>query len=102
MTGKSQCDGERVYGTGRMLHQGAGKLVGYLASHNEEIANLVTFYDSLTASGTVLHRVWIPAGEVIYIRFGMSSSRVESIPFSTGLSVDPGSCDVAVWSTGYG
>jgi len=102
MSGKSHCVGERVYGTSKLLNEGAGRLVGYMASHNEAEAEVVTFYDSLTASGTVIHRAWIPPGEVVYIRFGMSSSRIESIPFSTGLTVDPGLCDVAVWSTGYG
>jgi hypothetical protein len=99
---KTNSEGTRVQGSSQVLHVGSGRMVGYLASHNEEEGQGVTFYDSDTASGTVLHRIWIPAGEVVYIRFGMSSARDEAIPFSTGLAVDPGLCDVAVWAIGFG
>ncbi|MBE0410670.1 MAG: hypothetical protein IBX69_13150 [Anaerolineales bacterium] len=108
MAAKTISEGRRVQGTAEVLHERAGRLVGYLVSHNEEEAQAVTFYDSSSTSGTVLHKVWIPAGEVVYIRFGMSSAREEAniersaIPFSAGLAVDPGLCDVAVWAIGYG
>jgi hypothetical protein len=102
MGSKSLSEGTRVQGTSQVLHVGAGRLVGYLASHGEEEAQAVTFYDSETTSGTVLHKIWVPSGEVVYIRFGMSSALDEAIPFSEGLAVDPGLCDVAVWAIGYG
>jgi hypothetical protein len=102
MGSKSLSEGTRVQGTAVVLHVGAGRLVGYLASHNENEGQAVIFYDSASTSGTVLHKIWVPSGEVVYIRFGMSSARDEAIPFSTGLAVDPGNCEVAVWAIGYG
>jgi hypothetical protein len=102
MGSKSLSEGTRAQGTAVVLHVGAGRLVGYLASHNESESQAVIFYDSASTSGTVLHKIWVPSGEVVYIRFGMSSARDEAIPFSTGLAVDPGNCEVAVWAIGYG
>jgi hypothetical protein len=108
MGSKSLSEGTRVQGTAVVLHVGAGRLVGYLASHNENESQAVVFYDSASTSGTVLHKIWVPSGEVVYIRFGMSSAQDEAnivrsaIPFSTGLAVDPGNCEVAVWAIGYG
>jgi hypothetical protein len=108
MGSKSLSEGTRVQGTAVVLHVGAGRLVGYLASHNEGESQAVVFYDSASTSGTVLHKIWVPSGEVVYIRLGgyitsgVSSARDEAIPFSTGLAVDPGNCEVAVWAIGYG
>jgi hypothetical protein len=81
------------------LHSGAGRLLGYLVSHNESTAQAVTFYDSASASGQVLHRVYVPAERCpALVRFGAGPG--ESINFSNGLTVDPGNCEVTVWSVG--
>jgi hypothetical protein len=84
-----------------VMHTGAGKLIGYLASHKEAAARWVTFYDNTAASGTVLHKVYMDPGEPVYIRFGAPPEKSEAIPFSIGLTVDPGDCDVLVWSLGF-
>ena len=93
-------DGVRVAGAVGGFQSGAGRLLGYLISHKEAAAQTVTFYDSKTASGTILHVVIVPAANCpYYVRFG-HGGREEGIAFSVGLSVNAGSCEVAVWSVG--
>ena len=88
--------GVRVFGTSAQLHARAGRLLGYLVSHAETSSQAVTFYDSPTASGTVLHKVNVaPEQCPFYVRF---SGQGEPIPFANGLAVDPGNCDVLVWA----
>jgi hypothetical protein len=93
-------DGVRVTGSKAALQSGAGRLLGYLISHKQADPQTVTFYDSLTASGSILHVVIVPLASCpYYVRFG-HAGRDEGIQFSTGLSVVAGSCEVAVWSVG--
>jgi hypothetical protein len=88
--------GVRVFGTAGQLHAKSGRLLGYLVSHSETSSQAVTFYDSTSAGGTVLHKVNVaPEQCPFYVRF---SGQGEAIPFATGLTVDPGNCDVLVWA----
>ncbi len=90
--------GTRVFGTAKKIHTGSGRLLGYVISHNQSAAQSVTFYDNTAASGTVLHKVFVsPESCPVVIKF----SKDDGIIFATGLTVDPGSCDVAVWAVGY-
>ena len=92
--------GFRVFGQPAVLHSGAGRLLGYLVSHNQAGARAVTFYDSPSAAGRVLHKVHVaPERSPVYVRF--ADGKDAGLPFSAGLAVDPGDCDVAVWSIGY-
>ena len=90
--------GTRVFGSAKKLHTGFGQLTSYLISHKEAAAQTVTFYDNTTANGTMIHRVHVaPEQSPVFVRFG----KEDGIVFSTGLMVDPGNCDVAVWSVSY-
>ena len=91
--------GSRVYGSAKTLHTGQGKLIAYLVSHGESTVQAVTFYDAATAAGTVLHKVYVaPEQCPTYFKFGPGAG--EPVTFTSGLSVDPGNCDVLVWSVG--
>jgi hypothetical protein len=95
-------DGYRVLGLTSAVHSGRGRLLGYLISHSESTAQTVIFYDSLNCEGSVLHQVKLhPNRSPFFVRFGTPPGKEEGIPFSTGLSVNAGNCEVAVWSIGY-
>ena len=95
-------DGFRVVGQTARVHAGAGRLIGYLISHDESTPQSVIFYDSLDVGGTVLHVVNVsPERSPFFVRFGQAPGSEEGIPFSTGLSVNAGNCEVALWSIGY-
>ena len=90
-------------GTTPTLHSTAGRLLGYLVSHDQTSVQTITFYDNTAASGTVLHRIHVaPEQCPYYVRFGAPPHRREGIKFTTGLTVDPGAnCDLAIWSVGF-
>jgi hypothetical protein len=95
-------DGYRVVGQAAGVHTGAGRLVGYLISHDESTPQTVIFYDSMAVGGTVLHVVNVsPERSPFFVRFGQAPGSEEGIPFSTGLSVNAGNCEVAIWSFGF-
>jgi hypothetical protein len=95
-------DGFRVVGQAANLHSGAGRLIGYLISHDESTPQTVIFYDATVVGGTVLHVVNVsPERSPFFVRFGEPPGSDEGIPFSTGLSVNAGNCEVAVWSIGF-
>ena len=95
-------DGFRVVGQAARVHTGAGRLIGYLISHAESTPQTVIFYDSLEVDGTVLHVVNVSTERSpFFVRFGQPPGSEEGIPFSTGLSINAGNCEVAVWSIGY-
>jgi hypothetical protein len=86
-------------GLSNPLHSAAGRLIAFLVSHAQSTVQTVTFYDSLTSSGTVILTINVdPAQCPYYVRF----DRNAAIPFSTGLSIAQGQCDIAVWSIDNG
>lgn len=77
---------------------GAGVLRGFLVSHNQATVQTLTFYDSLTASGTILLVAYIdPARCPTYIML----PRQDAIPFSTGLSYAAANCELIVWAVDF-
>jgi len=95
-------DGYRVTGQAAKVHSGSGRLIGYLISHDETTAQAVVFYDSTSMGGTVLHVVNVsPERSPFFVRFGQPFGSEEGIPFSNGLSINAGNCEVAIWSIGY-
>lgn len=88
------------------LHTGSGRVLAYLISHAQATAQTVTVYDNTAASGTILNRIHIaPEQCPIYIRFSQTSEDQEkayTVPFTTGLTVNPGMfCDIHVSFVGY-
>jgi hypothetical protein len=95
-------DGYRVVGSTAGVHVGAGRLIGYLISHDESTPQTVIFYDSPAVGGTVLHVVNVsPERSPFFVRFGQAPGSEEGILFSSGLSINAGNCEVAIWSIGY-
>jgi hypothetical protein len=100
--GKVIRDGYRVVGQAAKIHSGPGRLLGYLISHEESTPQVVIFYDSTAVGGTPIHVVNVsPERSPFFVRFGQVPGAEEGIPFSTGLSVNAGNCEVAVWSIGF-
>jgi hypothetical protein len=86
-------------GSSATLHSAAGRLLGFLISHTQTSIQTVTFYDNTAASGTVILTVDVSHNETPrYTTF----PRDAAIPFSTGLHVAQGNCNVAVWSVDHG
>ena len=81
------------------LHSNAGRLYAVLVSHAQTTVQTVIFYDNTAASGTMILRINIQPNTS---PFFLQLPRQLGIPFSTGLHVDPGSCDVNVWSLDNG
>jgi hypothetical protein len=70
-----------------------------MVSHEMTATQAVTFYNATSPSGAVLLRVYVdPEQCPAYIRFGTGPG--EPMSFSAGLTVDPGNCEVNVWSVG--
>ena len=87
-------NGVRVTET-NLLHTGNGYLLGYMISHEENTAQAVYFYDSTSAGGTLVQKVFVaPESSPVFVRWRTG------IGFSTGLFVVPGNCEVSVWATG--
>ena len=86
-------------GSTATLHSAAGRLLGFLISHTQTTIQTVTFYDNTAASGTVLLVVDVSHNETpAYIMFPRDAAPA----FSTGLHVNQGNCNVAVWSVDHG
>lgn len=84
-------------GAPALVHAGAGWLSGVVASHAQAAAQTVTIYDNTAAAGVpvlVVHVAPAASPAVVMLTPG------QAIPFSTGLVVDPGGCDVGVWAVG--
>jgi hypothetical protein len=80
---------------------GPGKLLAVLLSHAEASPQTVTFYDDTAApsAGNELLVVHVaPEQCPCYLAF----PRDLPLQFSTGLALDPGTCDVHLWAVGYG
>jgi hypothetical protein len=86
-------------GSTATLHSAAGRLLAFLIAHTQTSIQTVTFYDNTAASGTKILVVDVSRNETpAYIVF----ERDAGIAFSTGLHVDQGNCNVAVWSVDHG
>jgi hypothetical protein len=85
---------------GATLHSAAGRLLGFLVSHSLGTAQVVQFYDATAATpGTQILILSINSAQSPYF---VMFPRDQAIPFSTGLHVANGSCDVNVWSVDHG
>jgi hypothetical protein len=80
---------------------GPGKLLAVLLSHAETSTQTVTFYDDTSAPS--------PGNEILVVHVApehcpcyLTLPRDLPLQFSTGLSLDPGLCDVHLWAVGYG
>ena len=87
----------RVSGTNRIVHTGSGLLYALLASHAETTAQVVSLYDGLAETGEPLLRIYVAAEQSPY--FLNFQDRL-SVPFITGLTVQPGNCEVNLWLVG--
>lgn len=86
-----------VNGGTATIHTGRGALLALLISHSEPSAQSVTLYDSNSASGSVLAQIVVaPDRSPFYMEFPPSFP----LRFSTGLTLDAGSCQVSVIASG--
>ena len=86
-------------GSTATLHTAAGRLLAFLISHTNAAVQTVTFYDNTAASGTIILQVDVhPNESPTYVEF----HRDAGIPFSTGLHINQGNCNVSVWSVDHG
>ena len=87
-------------GASQTLHSAPGRLLGFLVSHSLAAAQIVQFYDATAATaGTQILVLSVqPAQSPYFVMF----PRDQAIPFTTGLHVANGSCDLNVWSVDYG
>ena len=78
----------------RTVQVGAGRLGGLVVSHAQSSAQAVTVYDGVrAAAGTLIARVIVApqtSPAVVYFE--------PELPFTTGLVVEPGNCQVLVLS----
>lgn len=94
-------NGSRVAGSSSTIHTGAGRLLGYLISHTESSTQTVIFYDNTAASGTILHKVNVASERCpVFVRFEDPAGKINALAFNTGLTVNPGNCEVSVWASG--
>ena len=86
-------------GAASTVHSAAGRLIAILVCHAQAGVQTVTFYDNTAASGTVILKLNIdPSRCPTYVEF----PRNAAIPFSTGLHVVNGWCNLNLWSVDYG
>jgi hypothetical protein len=96
---KSMYDG--IEFTANPMVTGAGRLLGFLASHDQAAVQTITFYDNVLPAAPVLLTVHVaPETSPFFVYF----PRDQGIAFSTGLSVDAasGNANVAIWAIGFG
>jgi hypothetical protein len=86
-------------GLEKLVHTGAGRLLGLLVSSAQASAQTVTFYDDTTGKpGEEILAVAIPAGAgPFYAMF----PREQGLAFTTGLYVEPADAEVAIWAVCY-
>lgn len=85
-------------GLEKLVHTGAGRLLGFLASYTTS-AVTVTFYDATSAAaGYEILEIDLNAGiGPFYVMF----PRHQSLTFQTGLYVETNSAKVAIWAVLY-
>ena len=78
----------------RTVQVGAGRLGGLIVSHAQSSAQAVAVYDGVSvAAGTLIARVIVaPQASPAVVYFD------PELPFTAGLVVEPGSCQVQVLS----
>lgn len=81
------------------VHSAAGRLIAVLVSHAQAGVQTVTFYDNTAAAGTVILVLNIDPAQCPYY---LELPRDAAIAFSTGLHINQGNCDIAVWSVDHG
>jgi len=75
------------------LAAGFGLIYAIIASTDNAASQTFTIYDSLAAPGDILFQMTChPSGPVNYIFFPQNMP----LQFSTGLTIDPGECDVFI------
>jgi hypothetical protein len=75
------------------LAAGFGLVYAIIASTDNAVSQTFTIYDSLAASGDILFQMTChPSGSVNQIVFPQNMA----LQFSTGLTIDPGECDVFI------
>jgi hypothetical protein len=80
-------------GGAETLAVGPGLVYAVIASTDQATQETFTIYDSLAASGDILFQMTCnPNGPINQVWFPSSMT----LKFSTGLTVDPGDCDVFV------
>ena len=93
MPTKTETRGARIAGLATAVHRGPGRVKHLLISHAQSTPQQVVLYDSLTCSGTILAALHIHP----YASPRLVSFPVE-LPFSIGLSINAGNCEVNLWS----
>jgi len=73
------------------LHSGAGKVLTVIATTTQTSGvQTITLYDNIASSGSVLIKLRVPQTDYLNINFDPD----RALSFSTGLTIDPGDCDV--------
>jgi len=73
------------------LHSGAGKVLTIIATTTQTSGvQTITLYDNIASSGSVLIKLRVPQTSCLNINFAPD----RALTFSTGLTIDPGDCDV--------
>ena len=73
------------------LHSGAGKVLAVIATTTQTSGvQTITLYDNIASSGSVLIKLRVPQTNYLNIYFAPD----RALTFSTGLTIDPGDCDV--------
>jgi hypothetical protein len=95
---KINCDSQNfVSGAPRTLHEGEGKILAILASHDQASVQQVILYDGLNRISPILANLSIPAGCVpVHLVFPQTAP----LRFRQGLTVDPGGCAVHLTTLG--
>jgi len=85
---------KRATGTA-LIVTGAGYLRGFMVSHAQTTAQTVTFYDSLTAGGTILMQFMVAKEQCPFYALW---PRADAPVFGTGLAYAAANCEVTVWA----
>ena len=95
---KIQSDAQNfVSGAPRKLHEGEGKILAILASHDQAAVQQVILYDGLNGISPILATLNIPAGcAPVHLVF----PQIAPLRFWEGLTVDPGGCAVHLTTLG--
>jgi hypothetical protein len=93
----STVSGRRVYSDVQNITTRPGRVMGIFISHGESTVQSVSIYDGLSATGDPIMKIYVaPERCPFYVRF---DHMAEPVLFDSGLTVDPGNCDVNIWSS---
>ena len=85
--------GTRITNAAAAIHAGPGRVTALVVSHLSSSAQPVILYDSLTCSGTILAYLFIAPEQCPAV-----ITLPGELRFSTGLSINAGSCEVNLWA----